>query len=116
MINRNNTINYIELPLLKKAETRRFYNRVFGWQFSDWGPEYIGFSGAGVNGGFNGEDGAVVSPPGVLVVLYASDLAEKLRAVENAGGKITRPVYGFPGGERFHFLDPNGNELAVWSE
>jgi hypothetical protein len=116
MSNKNNTINYIELPLLKIAETKQFYAAAFGWQFTDWGPKYLSFSGAGIDGGFNGEGDAGVSAPGVLVVLYADDLMEKYQAVESAGGKISKPVYGFPGGQRFHFLDPNGNELAVWSE
>jgi len=116
MSNKNNTINYIEFPLKKNAETKQFYNQVFGWEFTDWGPSYLGFSGAGVAGGFNGEDGAIASAPGVLIVLYTSDLLAKCQEVASAGGKISRPIYGFPGGERFHFLDPNGNELAVWSE
>ena len=113
MPNIDNSINYIELPLIKNAETKAFYNQVFGWEFTDWGPTYISFSGAGVDGGFNGESD--VSAPGVLVVLYADDLTSKSEAVTGAGGKITKPIYTFPGGKRFHFLDPNGNELAVWS-
>ncbi len=116
MRNKNNAINYIEFPLVKNTETKMFYSQVFGWEFTDWGPNYLSFSGAGVDGGFNGKDNATISAPGVLVVLYASNLLEKYKAVEGAGGQITRPIYEFPGGERFHFLDPNGNELAVWSE
>ncbi|NQU58012.1 MAG: VOC family protein [Rhodospirillales bacterium] len=116
MDNKNNAINYVEFPLLKNAETKLFYSQAFGWEFTDWGLNYLSFSGAGVNGGFNGEGGAGVTTPGVLVVLYASDLLEKYQEVESAGAEITKPIYGFPGGERFHFLDPNGNELAVWSE
>ena len=116
MANQNNSINYIEFPLIYRNETKRFYGAVFGWNFTDWGPDYISFSGAGVEGGFNGSDDTGVSPPGVLVVLYADDLGAKLRAVEDTGGTIAKPIYGFPGGKRFHFRDPNGNELAVWSE
>ncbi len=116
MSNIDNSINYIELPLVKNAETKAFYSQVFGWEFTDWGPTYISFSGAGVDGGFNGESDVEVSAPGVLVVLYADDLTKKSEEVADAGGKITRPIYAFPGGKRFHFLDPNGNELAVWSE
>ncbi len=116
MGNRNNSINYIEFPLVENAETKQFYTRVFGWEFTDWGPNYVSFSGANIDGGFNGEDTVQVSRPGVLVVLYADDLPQKLMEVEEAGGKITKPIYQFPGGERFHFLDPNGIELAVWSE
>ncbi len=116
MKNKNNSINYIELPMVKNAETKRFYGQVFGWEFTDWGPNYISFSGAGIDGGFNGEDDAVISKPGVLVVLYANDLATKLEEVTKAGGDIIKPTYEFPGGKRFHFIDPNGTELAIWSE
>ena len=116
MSNKNNCINYIEFPLVKNAETKQFYGQVFGWDFTDWGPNYLSFSGAGIDGGFNGENGVQVSAPGVLVVLYADDLAQKLMQVEKAGGKVVKPIYPFPGGERFHFLDPNGIEIAIWSE
>jgi len=115
MDNKNNNINYIEFPLVKNAETKQFYATVFGWEFTDWGPNYISFTGAGVEGGFNGEDKAPVTKPGVLVVLYADDLAIKLAEVKEAGGRILKPIYEFPGGRRFHFQDPNGTELAVWS-
>ncbi|GJL77196.1 MAG: glyoxalase [Nitrospinaceae bacterium] len=116
MSNKDNSINYIELPMVKNAETKKFYHQVFGWEFTDWGPNYIGFSGASIDGGFNGEGDAEVSSSGVLVVLYAKDLDQKLEAVKKAGGKITKPTFEFPGGKRFHFSDPNGNQLAVWSE
>jgi len=115
MSNQDNSINYIEFPLVKNAETKKFYTQVFGWEFTDWGPNYISFSGANIDGGFNGED-AKVSGSGVLVVLYASDLEQKLADVKNAGGEITKPIFEFPGGKRFQFHDPNGNQLAVWSE
>ncbi len=116
MGNKNNSINYIEFPLVKYAETKQFYTKVFGWEFTNWGPDYISFAGAGVDGGFNGETTAHVLKPGVLVVLYADALPQKLKEVEEAGGEIIKPIYQFPGGKRFHFLDPNDIELAVWSE
>jgi predicted enzyme related to lactoylglutathione lyase len=116
MSERDNTINYIELPLADAAATKAFYGGVFGWDFTDWGPDYISFAGAGVDGGFNGVDDAKPGAPGVLVVLYADDLEKAAAAVEAAGGAILKPIYSFPGGRRFHFRDPNGNELAVWSE
>ena len=118
MSNTNNSINYIEFPLVKNEETKKFYSQAFAWEFTDWGPNYISFAGAGVEGGFNGEDNAKVSGAsnGVLVVLYADDLENTLKSVESAGGDIIKPIYDFPGGKRFHFLDPNGNELAVWSQ
>ena len=116
MSNKNNSINYIEFPMVKNAETKNFYNQVFEWGFTDWGPNYISFSGANIDGGFNGEEDAQVSSGGVLVVLYANDLNKKFEEVKKAGGEIVKPIFEFPGGKRFHFRDPNGNELAVWSE
>jgi predicted enzyme related to lactoylglutathione lyase len=116
MGNKNNSINYIEFPMVKNAETKKFYNQVFEWAFTDWGPNYISFAGANIDGGFNGEGDAKVSGSGVLVVLYANDLDQKLADVKKAGGEIIKPIFEFPGGKRFHFLDPNGNQLAVWSE
>lgn len=116
MSNINHSINYIELPLTKNVETKKFYNSVFGWKFTDWGPHYISFSGANIDGGFNGENEANVNAPGVLIVLYAEDLNLTANTITDAGGSITQPIYEFPGGKRFHFHDPNGNELAVWSE
>ncbi len=110
------TINYIELPMSDARQTKAFYGSVFGWIFTDWGPEYISFEGAGIDGGFNGESAISPTSPGVLVVLYAKDLEQMVEDVTSAGGKIRKPIYGFPGGRRFHFEDPNGNELAVWSE
>lgn len=116
MANADKQINYIELPLGDPAKTKTFYGKAFGWEFTDWGPDYLSFAGAGIDGGFNGEASASDAGVGALVVLYADDLAKTLETVKQAGGTITKPIYPFPGGRRFHFLDPNGNELAVWSE
>ena len=118
MANINNSINYIEFPLLKNAETKLFYYKAFGWQFTDWGSDYLSFEGAGIQGGFNGTENVKPSgqATGVLVVLYADDLEQTLKNVAAAGGTITKVIFDFPGGKRFQFLDPNGNELAVWSE
>ncbi|WP_020591651.1 VOC family protein [Kiloniella laminariae] len=116
MSHQNNTINYIELPMTKNSETKSFYNKAFGWRFTDWGPDYLSFDGAGIDGGFNREDKVPVNSPGVLVVLYAEDLDKTETSIKSAGGQIIKPAYSFPGGRRFHFTDPNGNQLAVWSE
>lgn len=118
---RNHTINYIEFPAKDMAATKALFGPAFGWEFVDYGPRYCAFSGAGVDGGFTldaqsvaaGEDGA---QRGVLVVLYATDLEATESKLRSLGANVTRPIYAFPGGRRFHFLDPNGNELAVWSE
>ena len=117
----NLQMDYIEFPATDIEATKRFYNQVFGWQFQDWGPEYAGFNDGRLGGGFNrdaqpaGADGGAKTR-GVLVVIYAASLDDIYRKVKEAGGKIVRETFEFPGGKRFHFADPNGNELAVWSE
>lgn len=116
MPHKDKTINYIEFPLIDAAKTKQFYSQVFGWEFQEWGPNYLSFSGAGIDGGFNGEDKTPVQSPGVLVILFADDLEKSLTSIKAAGAPIIRDIYPFPGGRRFHFTDPNGNELAVWAE
>ena len=111
-----NSIDYIELPLSDTAATKAFYSAVFGWEFQDWGPDYLGFSGAGVGGGFNRELRAAAEGTGPAVVLYSDHLEDKIAAVGAAGGKVSKATYSFPGGERFHFIDPNGNEVLVWRQ
>lgn len=112
----NNTINYIELPATDLAATKEFFSKVFGWSFTDWGEEYVSFEGAGIDGGFRSDGEVKPEKNGVLVVLYFDDLESCEKNVKSAGGQIKLPIFKFPGGRRFHFLDPNGNELAVWSE
>ena len=116
MLHKDKTIDYIEFPLANAAETKQFYTSLFGWEFQEWGPNYLSFSGAGIEGGFNGEDETPVRKPGVLVVLFSDDLERSLSDVRAAGATIIREIYAFPGGRRFHFADPNGNELAIWAE
>ncbi len=116
MTHKHSSINYIEFPLTDPAATKQFYTSVFGWEFQEWGPNYLSFSGAGIDGGFNGEDNTPVQKPGTLVILFSDDLDATLTEVKAAGAKIIRDIYSFPGGRRFHFVDPNGNELAIWAE
>lgn len=116
MTDKHHTINYIELPATDLVATKTFYGTVFGWQFTDWGTEYVSFSGAAIDGGFTADGSVKPQAIGVLVVLYSSDLGQTETAIKNAGGTIVVPTFEFPGGRRFHFNDPNGNELAVWSE
>lgn len=107
-------IDYVELPATDMAAMKAFYGAAFGWTFEDWGTDYTAFSNAGLEGGFRPSD---APPPrgGALVILYADDLAAAERAVAEAGGQIT-DRHDFPGGRRFHFTDPSGNELAVWTK
>lgn len=107
-------IDYIEFPATDIAATEKFYAAVFGWTFTNYGPAYTSFQDGRLSGGFT--TAASVSDGGPLVVLYAVDLSAIEAAVTRHGGRITRPAFEFPGGRRFHFADPNGNELAVWTE
>ena len=111
-----NTLNYLELPATDLAATRAFYEAAFGWAFQEWGSVYLSFSGAGLDGGFTTDRTPAAPGAGPLPVIYAADLAAAEAAVTAAGGTITQPTFPFPGGRRFHFADPAGNELAVWSE
>ncbi|MCO7520834.1 MULTISPECIES: VOC family protein [unclassified Pseudomonas] len=106
-------IDNIEFNVADIARSKAFYGQVFGWTFTDFGPSYTEFSDGRLSGGFT--TGEPVRPGGPLVILYAADLAEAQRRVEAAQGRISRAVFAFPGGRRFHFLDPDGYELAVWS-
>ena len=105
-------IDYVEMPGADLGETKRFYADAFGWAFTDYGPGYAAYS-EGLDGGFWGEPEAGARP---LVVLYAEDLEAMEARVRSAGGEVVRPIFSFPGGRRFHFRDPGGNELAVWSD
>ena len=111
---RNNRIDYIEFPATDIAETKKFYAATFGWALTDYGPDYVSFEDGRTSGGFAKVKS--VSGNGALVVLFAADLEKTQAAVIKNGGRITKPPFEFPGGRRFHFLDPNGNELSVWSE
>ncbi len=110
----NFQMDYVEFPATDIEATKRLYSAVFGWSFTDYGPNYTSFHDGRLAGGFTMSANPVKG--GALVVLYAQDLAEAQRKVIEAGGKITIEPFEFPGGRRFHFADPNGNELAVWSE
>jgi uncharacterized protein len=111
---KQNTINYIELPCTNSAAIQKFYSSVFGWSFQEWGPDYLSFNDGNAEGGFNRE--LKVSVDGPLVILYAKDLEVTVQAVKKNGGTIKQEIFAFPGGRRFHFTDPDGNVLAVWSE
>lgn len=107
-------LDYLEFPATDIGPLKAFYGSAFGWTFQDYGPEYAAFS-EGLDGGFDADPGAdaIIAP---LPVLFAHDLEALLAKVEAAGGTVVKPIFDFPGGRRFHFKDPAGNELAVWSE
>lgn len=111
--------NYIELPATDMAAMKAFYGAVFGWTFIDYGPDYASFQGAGLDGGFDADPevvgGRKPSTNGALVILYSDDLKASESQIHQAGGTISVEPFDFPGGRRFHFTDPSGNELAVWT-
>jgi len=108
-------MDYVEFTVRDLEAAKHFYAAAFGWSFTDYGPDYAGIQGIdGEPGGFRRSDD--VRPGGPLVVLYSNDLEETLAAVRAAGGRIVQEPFSFPGGRRFHFEDPSGNELGVWSE
>jgi len=112
--NNNHRIDYIEFSATDITAVKQFYTAVFGWKFTDYWPDYTSFEDGRISGGF--AKAPSISGSGVLVVIYSSELERTKEAVVRNGGKITKPPFDFPGGRRFHFTDPNGNELAVWSE
>lgn len=116
MAHTHHALDYVELNVSDLAETRAFYEAAFGWQFNDYGPTYAGIrspDGDDEVGGLNAE--REPRPGGPLVLLFSDDLDATVTAVTAAGGRITEGPYPFPGGRRFHFTDPSGNELGVWA-
>ncbi|MEK6607473.1 MAG: VOC family protein [Myxococcota bacterium] len=115
----HHAIDYIEIPVDDVAVAKEFYSTAFGWSFNDYGPDYAGIksvAGAGEIGGLRKELATARKGTGVLVILFSKTLEESVRRVTAAGGRITTPPFDFPGGRRFHFMDPSGNELGVWAE
>ena len=116
-MNEHEKINYVEFPAKKIEATKDFFTTVFAWSFQDYGPDYTAFSKAGLDGGFYRSDLSVSTAEGsALIVFYSQDLEQTQAKIERAGGAIIKPIFAFPGGRRFHFADPNGNEYAVWSD
>jgi predicted enzyme related to lactoylglutathione lyase len=112
-IDRDNRIEYVELGASDLELVKNFYVGVFGWSFTDYGPDYTSFEAGSVGGGFTRDIAPGGSP---LVIIYAGDLEAKYEQVKTGGGQITKEIFSFPGGRRFQFRDPGGNELGVWSD
>ena len=108
----DNHIDYIEFAVSNIEQSKRFYSLAFGWTFTDYGPLYCEFTDGRIKGGF--EVSSLISTGGPLIVLYHQNLEGCMNAVIKAGGKITKEIFQFPGGERFQFKDLDGYELAVW--
>ncbi len=114
---KHESINYVEFPSRDLKATKTFFEQCFGWTFVDYGPDYAAFSGQGLDGGFFTADLAATTAAGsALVVFYSERLEETQAKVEKSAGKIVQPIFSFPGGRRFHFTEPSGNEFAVWSD
>ena len=110
-----NRIDYIEIPVTDPARARDFFAELMGWEFHDWGPDYISFKDGRLDGGFRRCEEA---PPrnGVLLVFFSEDLERDRARVVELGATISQDIFEFPGGRRFHFVDPLGNEYAIWAE
>jgi predicted enzyme related to lactoylglutathione lyase len=104
-------LNYVELPVKDTATAKAFYEQAFGWSMTEFGPSYAATTSGDTDVGLQGDPAEASAAP--LPVIDVDDLEEALAAVERAGGRICRPIFAFPGGRRFHFLDPSGNELAA---
>ena len=116
-MNIHEKINSIEFPAKDIEAAKSFFNTAFGWSFADYGPDYTAFSNEGLDGGFFKSDLRASTENGsALIIFYSNNLENTQSKVERAGGTIVKPIFAFPGGRRFHFSDPNGNEYAVWSD
>ncbi len=110
-------LNYVELPARDLEATKAFFSEVFGWSFEDFGPDYTAFSDQGIDGGFFRSEYCSLSRNGAaLLIFYSKDLEAVQAKIEKGGGSIVQEIFHFPGGRRFHFTEPSGNEFAVWSE
>lgn len=116
MNNNNEKLNYVEFPAQDIQATKQFFQKAFNWSFVDYGPDYTSFSDQGLDGGFYRADLKSTTANGsALLVLLSENLEQTQENVEQAGGQISQAIFDFPGGRRFHFIEPSGNELAVWS-
>lgn len=116
-IQKDKTIDYLELPVSDFDAEKRFFADTFGWKFQDYGPDYCSFDDGRTTGGFFKSNLKVDTSSGsVLIVFYAEDLEGAKSQTESNGGQISKDIFSFPGGRRFHFLSPSGNEFAVWSD
>jgi uncharacterized protein len=110
-------LNYVEFPAKDLTATKAFFSAAFDWNFVDYGPDYVAFSDQGLDGGFfRSEQCSTSATGGALLVFYSTDIKATLAKVQQCGGTVIKDIFDFPGGCRFHFTEPSGNEFAVWSE
>lgn len=116
-MNKDGKLNYVEFPAKDLTATKAFFNAAFDWSFVDYGPDYVAFSDQGLDGGFfRSEQCSTTATGGALLVFYSADIKATLAKVQQHGGMVIKDIFDFPGGCRFHFTEPSGNEFAVWSE
>ena len=116
-MHKDGKLNYVEFPAKDLAATKAFFSAAFDWSFIDYGPDYTAFSDQGLDGGFFlSEQCSTSASGGALLVFYSADIKATLAKVQQQGGIVIKPIFDFPGGCRFHFTEPSGNEFAVWSE
>jgi len=116
-MNQHEKINYVEFPSADFDATKLFFSTVFGWEFTDYGQEYTAFSNQGLDGGFFKSNKSSSAENGsALIVFYSESLEDTEKKIQASSGKVTQAIFSFPGGRRFHFTDPTGNEFAVWSD
>ena len=114
---RSTRIDYVEIPSNDLPATKGFFTELFGWAFVDYGPEYCSFNDGQLEGGFYQTETTASSERGsVLLIFYTEDLEAMEKQVKQAGGEVVKPAFSFPGGRRFHFIEPGGSEFAVWSD
>ncbi|MCP5092522.1 MAG: VOC family protein [Gammaproteobacteria bacterium] len=110
-----NRIDYVEIPVTDLAKTREFFAALFGWTFQEWGDDYLSFNDGRLDGGFR-RSAEPAPSTGVLIVFYSENLEHDVDRVKELGATISQNIFAFPGGRRFHFIDPVGTEYAMWSD
>lgn len=109
-----NQIDYVEIPVTDLNRAREFFSSMFGWSFQEWGDDYMSFNDGRIDGGFRRASEPAVST-GVLLIFFSENLERDVERVKALGAQISQEIFAFPGGRRFHFIDPTGNEYAIWS-
>jgi len=113
-VSAENRIDYVEIPVTDLKRTREFFSSLFGWSFQEWGDDYMSFNDGGLDGGFR-RSTEPAPTTGVLLVFYSENLERDVDRVKDLGATISQDIFSFPGGRRFHFVDPVGTEYAMWS-
>ena len=108
-------IDYIEIPATDLEKAKAFFGALMGWEFQDWGPDYVSFNDGRLDGGFRRSDEPAPAT-GVLVVFFSTNLERDRDRAVGLGASISQDIFEFPGGRRFHFVDPTGNEYAIWGD